>query len=205
MASGGVPVSDEIDFVLASASPRRRDLCQEKGYRFRVEVSEVAEPSTLPFGTPEAYATHTAWLKASSVAARVPECVVGADTVVAADDGDIIGKPLDRADAERILRTLMGTRHRVITGICLALPDLRVCLVDHVTTTVEMRPLTDDDFRAYLDTGLWMGKAGAYGIQDKEDPFVASIDGSFSNVVGLPMERLDELLAIVMRLRQSAG
>lgn len=193
-----------LDFILASASPRRRQLCEEAGYRFEVRVSKIDEPPTDHFATPEAYASHTAWLKANDVARTTKhhEWVVGADTVVALG-GEIIGKPDDRTDAERILRSLSGTRHRVITGICVVLPHEHVSVVDHVVTTVEMKRLTEEERKGYLDTNLWEGKAGAYGIQDDHDPFVAAVEGSFSNVVGLPMERLSEILTLCRRMTGS--
>jgi septum formation protein len=128
--------------------------------------------------------------------------VVGADTIVSLGR-TIIGKPSDRDDAERILRMLSGTRHRAITGLCVVLPQQRLSLVDHVVTTLEMKRLSDKDLADYLDTNLWEGKAGAYGIQDGRDPFVIAFEGSFSNVVGLPMERLSEILALVRQMTET--
>ncbi|MBX9656479.1 Maf family protein [bacterium] len=193
-----------LDFILASASPRRRQLCEEAGYRFEVRVSKVEEPPADHFAAPEAYASHTAWLKANDVAHSSADTrwVVGADTIVALGS-DIIGKPADRNDAERILRSLSGTRHRVITGLCVALPREHVSIVDHIVTTVEMNKLTEEELKGYLDTNLWEGKAGAYGIQDDHDPFVAAVEGSFSNVVGLPMERLREIISLCQRMTGS--
>lgn len=185
----------EIDFILASASPRRRELCQSAGYRFDVQVSAVNEPPFDHFATPEAYASHTAWLKANAVARPTGPWVLAADTVVALGS-ILLGKPNDRADAECILKMLMGTRHHVITGICLVVPEHGIALVDHVTTTVEMRPLSTKELDDYLESNLWEGKAGAYGIQDGNDPFVTALEGSFSNVVGLPMERVAEILIL---------
>ena len=237
-------MSTGIDFILASASPRRRQLCEEAGYRFEVRVSSVIEPPTTDFSSPEAYAVHTAWLKANdvasggisdfasgdpidvasgdllnvassdlidvasgdllNVASSDSEWVIGADTIVA-HGSTIIGKPADRRDAERILRTLSGTRHRVITGLCVVLPREGLSLVDHVVTTVEMKQLSDRELAEYLDTNLWEGKAGAYGIQDEQDPFVMACEGSFSNVVGLPMERLGEVLDLARRMTKASS
>jgi len=198
-------VRSDLHFILASASPRRRQLCEKAGFRFEVKVSKVDEPPTDHFASPEAYASHTAWLKANDVARDSPAnltWVVGADTVVALGL-QIIGKPSDRTDAERILRSLSGTRHRVITGLCVVLPREHVSIVDHVITTVEMKRLTERELSGYLDTNLWEGKAGAYGIQDDHDPFVATCEGSFSNVVGLPMERLREILELCRQMTVS--
>jgi septum formation protein len=189
-----------IDFVLGSASPRRRQLCEEAGYRFLVDASQVEEPRPAGFDRPEAYAVLTAWTKAQDVAARHPEeIVIGADTIVVSADGEIMGKPTDQADAERIMRSLMGTRHQVITAVCLALPHGAGNLFDTVTSWVVMKSLPEDQLAEHLRSGRWEGKAGAYGIQDKEDPLVTLDKGSGSNVVGLPMERLVELLALARR------
>lgn len=183
-----------LDFLLASGSPRRRDLCDAAGYRFRVEPSQVEEPRPKVGDDPETYAVTTAWSKARDVAARNPqEFVLGADTIVVAQN-EIVGKPADRDDAERILRMLMGTRHRVMTGLCLMMPSAAWALVDCVTSWVQMKRLSESQLREHLDSGRWVGKAGAYGIQDKDDPFITLSEGSGSNVVGLPMERLAELL-----------
>jgi septum formation protein len=158
-----------------------------------VQPSSVEEPPTDHFSDPVAYAVHTAWLKANAVV-DAGTIVVGADTIVAHDNA-IIGKPADRADAERILRLLSGTEHRVITGLCLVVPSIRVSLVDHVVTPVSMRTLSEAELSQILDSGLWEGKAGAYGIQDNGDPFVTTRGGSVTNVIGLPMERLAQMLA----------
>lgn len=186
-------------FLLASASPRRRQLLHEAGYSFDVQPSAAVEPDPVDFASPEAYAVHTAWLKANDSTLPSGCLILAADTVVASA-GSILGKPRDRGHAEDILRSLMGTRHRVITGVCIAIPSRSVSLLDHVTSFVTMRRLADEELTRYLDSGAWHGKAGAYGIQDKDDPFVAACEGSFSNVVGLPMERLAELLQLADRI-----
>lgn len=112
----------------------------------------------------------------------------------------ILGKPTGRADAERILRSLAGTTHRVLTGVCLRLPSVGVALVACETTHVAMKSLSVEELHAYLDTGLWEGKAGAYGIQDHDDPFVAAVEGSYTNVMGLPMEKLADLFRHARRI-----
>ncbi len=190
----------KLDFVLASGSPRRKSLCEEAGYHFIVDASQTEEPRPVGFDHPESYAIMTAWTKATDVAIRHPnETVLGADTIVVSSENQIIGKPTDRADAERILRTLMGTRHRVITGLCLVLPGGQGSIVDSVASWVDMKELTAAQLLEHLDSRRWEGKAGAYGIQDKDDPFVTLAEGSGSNVVGLPMEKLAELLAVARR------
>lgn len=182
-------------FILASASPRRRQLLAEAGYRIRIVVGTAEEPEPEGFSSAAAYATHTAWLKAASVAAKEPggPWIMAADTV-AAVNGLILGKAAERADARRILSLLAGTKHEVLTGVCLYLPKRRFCLMASESTQVAMKALTPAELEAYLDSGLWEGKAGAYGIQDEGDPFVEAVEGSYTNVVGLPMERVAELL-----------
>ena len=144
--------------------------------------------------TPAEWAAELALLKARTVSKRIDRWIVlGADTIVVAG-GQVYGKPADEYDARRILSTLMHTPHEVITGVALvdAATGRRELL--HDTTRIVMSPMTAEQFDAYIASGLWRGKAGAYGIQDHEDAFVREIDGSFSNVVGLPMELVGEML-----------
>lgn len=119
--------------------------------------------------------------------------ILAGDTVVAIG-GRIFGKPADRADAQAILRSLAGTTHRVITGVTLLDAVTGKRLMRHDVTLVTMRPLSDREIADYLDTNAWQGKAGAYGIQDRGDAFVERIDGSFTNVVGFPMELIRRML-----------
>ena len=114
---------------------------------------------------------------------------------IAALDGCVFGKPADRADAKHILNRLAGTTHEVITGVTLLDAVTGTRQIEHDVTRVTMKALSDDEIEAYLDTGAWEGKAGAYGIQDKGDAFVTRIEGSFSNVVGFPMELISAMLA----------
>lgn len=195
------PDTTDPTFVLASESPRRRQLLLDAGYRFKVIAPPLAEPPTIPTAvTPRQHAESVAYFKARAVMERYrPDLpVLAADTVVALDD-HLFGKPADVADARRILTALSGTRHEVITGV--ALIDSCGCrLIASDVTHVRMRPMSDEELDAYLASGLWEGKAGAYGIQDRDDPVVECIEGSFSNVVGLPLEQLPSLFAqLVMR------
>ncbi len=177
--------------VLASQSPRRRQLLEEAGYVFEVAEPALAEPDWLhPSLGPSLHAESLAYFKARSVAADHPgHAILGADTI-AVVEGQVIGKPADREDARRILRRLSGTTHSVITGVALLHPASGRRLLQHNISLVRVRSLTDEMIEAYLATGRWQGKAGAYGVQDQEDPFVATITGSFTNVVGLPLELL---------------
>ena len=181
--------------VLASSSPRRRDLLADAGLDFEVQDPAVEEPAHLSAGlSPAAYAESLAYFKARSVAESRPgDRVLGADTVVALD-GRILGKPDDADDARRMLRDLSRNRHAVVTGLALIGPgEKRTLAAD--TTWVTMRPMTDEEIGDYIASGEWQGKAGAYAIQESADRFVTGLDGSFSNVVGLPMELLRQLLA----------
>ncbi len=182
--------------ILASQSPRRAALLREAGVAFEVVSPPCAEPDPAAWSdTPVAYAEHTSRLKARSVAPHHPDRVIlAADTVVALA-GHIIGKPADQADARRILTLLFGTIHEVITGVTLLhLAAGREC-TRHAVTRTRMRAMSEQELAAYLATGLWAGKAGAYGIQDDGDPFVTLVEGSFSNVVGLPVDLVLDMLA----------
>ena len=182
--------------ILASRSPRRRRLLAESGRTF--DVLSVEADETAPPGLgPDAVAAELARRKAREAAAR-PEAagalVLGADTVVALGD-EIIGKPDDRDDAVAILSRLAGSRHAVITGVCLLDAASGIERVESVRTWVTMRPMTRSEIEAYVDSGEAFGKAGAYAIQETADRYVTNLEGSFTNVVGLPMETVREMLA----------
>ena len=182
--------------ILASASPRRRELMKQAGYEFAVVVPDLDEP-TFPTEGIEAteYAKKLALAKADSVASAYPNhLVLGADTVVDCD-GRIIGKPADAADAEQITIKLFSAPHKVITGLAI----IRICdntrIVESDSTTVYPKQLTTEQIARHIKGGSWQGKAGAYGIQETGDEFVERIEGSLTNVMGLPMELLKSLLA----------
>jgi len=185
---------EKVPLILASASPRRRELLTEAGYRFQVAASDIDEPEPAP-GVPVAdYVANLAWRKASSVAAsRGVGLILGADTACAVG-GEILNKPVDRADAERMIRLQEGREIEVVTGLCLYRAGRGEWVGAVDVTVCHCRVLTDAERAEHLDSGRWEGKAGAYGVQD-DDPFVTVIRGSWSNVVGLPLERLAALLA----------
>ena len=181
--------------ILASASPRRAGLLREYGYEFDIVVAPVEEPERLADATaPTELAEALSYFKARAVADGLERGVVlGADTVAAL--GEIIfGKPNDVEDARRILQSLAGTLHDVITGVTLLDAESGKREIRHARTGVVMKPLSDEQLNDYLATGAWQGKAGAYGIQDYGDAFVERIEGSFTNVVGLPMELVTSML-----------
>jgi septum formation protein len=179
--------------ILASASPRRRQMLTEAGYDFEVDPSGVDEHEPGPSTAPDAYVSLLAWTKASAVARRREGGLILAADTVGAVDGLILNKPADRADAERMIRLQEGRESDVLTGLCLYQAGRGEWVGAVEWSVVRFRPLGDDERRAYLDSNRWQGKSGAYGIQDR-DPFVDVVRGSFSNVVGLPMERLAALL-----------
>jgi MAF protein len=181
--------------ILASASPRRAQILRELGLAFEVVAAKTDE-SPVPgrHSEPAQWAEEVSLMKARDVAGQVGEGLILAGDTVAALGDRIIGKPADRAHARRILETLMGTDHRVITALTLLDARTGRSLTCHDVTLVRMRKLSAEELDAHLDSGQWQGKAGAYGIQDHDDPFVASIQGSFTNVVGLPVELLEQML-----------
>ena len=170
--------------ILASQSPRRRELISLYGIPFEVDPSQADEEHVE--GTGAERVKKLAQLKCAEVAARHPDrYVLAADTLVCVDD-EIMGKPKDEADAHRMLRMLSARAHEVHTGICLHLPDGReLCDVD--TARVHFMELTDEMIRRYIATGEPMDKAGAYGIQGIAGIFISHIEGSPSNVIGLPL------------------
>jgi septum formation protein len=182
-----------LPIILASASPRRRQLLAAAGYDFEVDPSGLEEPAPAAGEDPASYAVALAWRKAAVVARRRGRGLILAADTVCAVAGAILNQPRDRDDAERMIRLQEGRDTEVLTALCLYRAEAAEWLGAVETSLVRFRALTDAERTAHLDSGLWRGKAGAYGIQD-HDPFVAVVAGSWSNVVGLPMERLAALL-----------
>jgi septum formation protein len=182
-----------VRLVLASASPRRRELLAEAGYEFEVDPSDVEEPEPGSAVSPIVYVAQLAWKKALAVAQRRRAGLILAADTIGAVDGLIFNKPIDRVDAERMIRLQEGRQSDVLTGLCLFRADRLEWVGAVVASVVWFKALDDAERTAYLDSNRWQGKAGAYGVQDR-DPFVEVVRGSFSNVVGLPLERLAVLL-----------
>ncbi|MFC1762007.1 Maf family protein [Planctomycetota bacterium] len=181
-------------FILASQSPRRRELLKRAGYTFEVIPSAVDESTFDETLDPETYVKTLALAKAEEVADRFPDrLVMGADTVVDCN-GEIIGKPRNRTDAEAITRRVFAQAHRVVTGLALICRIKNLVVVEVDVTVVYPKPMTEAGIAAHLAGGSWEGKAGAYAIQETGDQFVERVDGSLSNVIGLPMELLGQLL-----------
>jgi septum formation protein len=185
--------------LLASASPRRAQLLEAAGIRFEARPSDVDE-TPRPGEAPEAYVKRLAREKAEGVARQQPaRLVLGADTTVVVDDR-ILAKAEDPAEARAMLRLLAGRTHQVLTGV--ALVGAGISAVDVSTTTVEFAPMTSEDIDQYVATDEWRDKAGAYGIQGRAGRFVTRVEGSYTNVVGLPVSLVYHLL---MRYPEGRG
>jgi len=181
--------------ILASTSPRRRQLLTEAGYAFRAVAPKLDE-SVFPrtADSTRGYAEELALAKARSVAPDFPDALVlGADTLCDLD-GQVIGKAANARDAERITRELFSRPHLVITGLALIRLSGGIEIVRSDVTTVYPRKLTESQIAGHVASGAWEGKAGAYAIQEVGDAFVERIEGSFTNVMGMPMELLRQLL-----------
>jgi len=185
----------QSSIVLASASPRRKKLLSEAGCRFRVSVPEIDESAFPAEGVnPCEYAKRLALAKAKNVAAKFPGClVIGADTVVDFN-GEIIGKPADSKEAEQIIRKLFSVPHKVITAVAIVRESDGTEIVESDTTIVYPKKLTDEQIAEHIKGESWRDKAGAYAIQENGDAFIERIEGSLTNVMGLPMELLQRLL-----------
>lgn len=197
----GPPVADPIRLQLASTSPRRQALLREAGITFELcqPGAEYAhggdDEPTFEHGDPALLAQERARRKAFGARprdGRLP--VLAVDTVVDLDGAEL-GKPRDRADAESMLSRLAGRRHRVHTAHCLVVPATGWSRQSLATAAVVSRTPTPAELRAYLDSGDWRGKAGAYGIQDTSQTFLSLAEGSFDTVVGLHTASVHELLA----------
>ena len=173
--------------ILASKSPRRKELLEKCGIPFIVEAAEIDE--TLKKDVPLTEAIQDlSRRKASAILASHPDAVVlGSDTIVVVDDM-VLGKPVDHADAGRMLRKLSGRSHQVITGFCLL--SSKKCHTDVSVSHVHFSPLTDSEIEAYVNSGEADDKAGAYGIQGLAGKFITHIEGDYYTIVGLPLAKV---------------
>ncbi len=181
-----------MGIVLASASPRRKELLARMGVDFTVRVADLDE-SMDPFAHPADEVARVAALKAKAV---YPMChdgdvIIGADTIVVCDSL-VMGKPRSESEAFSMLRRLSGREHQVMTGLCVLTDSYEETIT--VTTTLRMRHLSDEEIHAYIATGEPMDKAGAYGIQGLASMFVVGLDGDYYNVMGLPICTLTMIL-----------
>jgi septum formation protein len=188
------PIIVPMRLVLASASPRRAELLRAAGFAFEILAVDVDE-GVRPGERPEDYVRRLAMEKSAKAMASgmgSDTIVLGADTAVVVE-GTILGKPRDDDDAASMLRRLSGRPHAVMTGISLRGPEWEAGRVE--TTTVEFSPLSAADVAWYVESGEGRDKAGAYAIQGLASRFIPRVDGSYSNVVGLPIAAVHELLA----------
>ncbi len=181
--------------ILASQSPRRRELLAAAGYEFQVIApSDNAECGVCSGETPPELVARLAYQKAADVAHQVDQgIVIGCDTV-AECLGQILGKPVDQDHAREMLRLLRGREHRVLSGVCVWFRPENLKRVAVAMTRLRMDAVTDQQLDEYLATDAWEGKAGAFGYQDGI-PWIHILEGSESNVVGLPLELLEQLLS----------
>lgn len=184
-----------IRLILASGSAARRELLSRAGYQFDVLPANIDEPSGIGIRDIRAYVHEVAWLKAASVAPQISAGLVLAADTVGWLNGEVIGKPADEADARRILRTLGGTEHELWTGVVLWRRPDDLQLSWQECSRVFFERLTDTQLDEYLATRTWQGCSGAYAIQERDDPYVHVVEGSITNVIGLPMESLARVLS----------
>jgi septum formation protein len=179
--------------ILASASPRRKELLKKIVKNFRISPSRIKE-SSLSAKTPEAFAVKAAIAKAKDIALKHCNAVViGADTIVVLGK-KILGKPRTKREAIAMLKSLAGRTHRVITGIAVVDSETFKTYADYEVTKVKMRKVSEKEIVDYVKSGKPMDKAGSYGIQEIEEIFIDKIDGDYDNVVGLPVRKLKKLL-----------
>ncbi len=185
----------QYSFILASASPRRKQLLTEAGYKFMVIRPDIDESA---FSTkdvePCEYAKQLALAKTKNIAEYHPDCLVIAADTIADFEGEIIGKPADQTDAEQITKKLFSKPHKVITGIAIVRLRDGIELNESDTTNVYPKKLAPEQIDGHIKSGSWRDKAGAYAIQENGDEFIERIEGSLTNVMGLPMELLERLL-----------
>ena len=184
-------------FVLASKSPRRREILENIGLDFEILVSSADEDKIARNISPEMLVSQLALLKATAVAEKIDDgdaFIIGADTVVSLE-GEILEKPVDEADAKRMLKELSGKTHSVFTGVCVFEKKSGKAISKYQKTDVTFKVLSDKKIDAYIKTGEPMDKAGSYGIQGKGALLIDGIKGDYFNVVGLPVALLADIFA----------
>lgn len=185
--------SEDPLIILASKSPRRKYLLEQAGLTFTVEPSSFDESTIVP-SSPEGYVKILAEKKAGDIAQKHPQSwVIGADTIVLID-GTVLGKPASRSEARAMLKHLSGRTHQVFTGYCLCCHNQNRFFSDAIQTDVQFKMLTDDEIEWYIHTKEPFDKAGAYAIQGLGTFLVKGINGSYTNVVGLPVCEVIEYL-----------
>jgi septum formation protein len=190
MAAASLP----FRLTLASGSLGRRELLKFSGYTFDVRPANIDEPTEARLGDIRHYVSELAFLKAAAVAPTVPDGVVIAADTVGWLDGKVVGKPDDEAHARRILQGLSGRDHELWSGVCLWVRPGDFQIAWQERSLVRMVELSEAEIESYLKTRKWAGCSGAYAIQIPDDPYLKVVEGSASNVIGLPMESLARAL-----------
>jgi septum formation protein len=180
--------------ILASNSWGRRALMEYHGYSFTVKPSNIDEPTEARLGDCRHYVGELAWLKAEAIAPQVEKGIIIAADTVGWQHGQVVGKPDDEAHARRIITNLAGTTHELWTGVCLWVRPGDWQFTWQELSRVRMKALSAEEIEAYLKTRKWEGCSGAYAIELPNDPYLEVVEGSVSNVIGLPMESLAEAL-----------
>jgi septum formation protein len=191
-----MPPSQPLRLILASGSSARRELLARFGYQFEVRPANVEEPTEAGHGDPRSYVQTIAWMKAAAVAATVDDGVVLAADTIGWCDGRPVLKPEDEANARRILRMLGGRTHELWTGVCLWRTPDGLQLAWQEVSRVHMKAMSDAELDDYIRTRQWVGCSGAYAIREDGDPLL-TVEGSVTNVVGLPMESLGKYLSLL--------
>jgi septum formation protein len=186
-------IKDKPEWILASASPRRKEILRQLGIQFQIDPSKAPEPPPIPHEAPSRYALRVARLKAEEVAQRHPTgLIVAADTIVVLKNA-VLGKPVDRNDARRMLQHLSGHWHEVMTGICLRDNHRNRTYSTCSRSRVHFRRMSLEEIEWYLNTDEFQDKAGAYGVQGYAALFIDRIEGCFFNIVGFPITTFERL------------
>jgi septum formation protein len=198
-----VAVALPFRLTLASGSRGRRELLALHGYTFDVRPADIFEPTEAADGDIRHYVAELAWRKAAAVAPHVADGVVVAADTVGWQHGRVVGKPDDEAHARRIITAIQGTTHELWSGVCVwdTRTGLQTCWQE--LSVVAMKPQSEPDIEAYLQTRKWVGCSGAYAIEMPNDPLLSVVQGSTSNVIGLPMESLERVLEYLARLLET--
>jgi septum formation protein len=182
-------------FILASASPRRKELLIKAGFGFDIVVSDIDESKLLTKElSPAQFACRAALAKANDVAERFKDRLIVAADTIADFNGEIIGKADDAEHAEQIIRKLFSEPHKIITAIAMVKKDAGLELVEYDTTAIYPRKMSEKQLAEHIASGVWKDKAGAYAIQEGGDEFIERIEGSETNVVGFSMELFEKMI-----------
>ena len=184
---------DKPEWILASASPRRKEILLQLGLRFQVDPSSAPEPCRNPHESPTRYASRLAWLKADEAAKKHPtDLIIAADTIVVLKNS-VLGKPKDQDAARDMLKALSGRWHEVLTGICLLDSSRNHVYSACSRSRVHFRRMLSAEIDWYLNTNEYCDKAGAYGIQGYAALFIDRIEGCYFNIVGFPVAAFERL------------